>query len=137
VRDGAAPEELKRACVDALSRWRADWPSRPEIVVGLAAAGCAEVTAGVVAHIAEVGRLSHAALPVPTTVPGELASAEEAARWRDAIVVDPEATREVGGRTVLLVVDASSSLWPVTVGAAKLREAGAAAVLPLLLHRRP
>jgi ATP-dependent DNA helicase RecQ len=38
---------------------------------------------------------------------------------------------------VLLVVDASSSGWPVTVAAALLRRAGARAVLPLLLHRRP
>jgi len=38
---------------------------------------------------------------------------------------------------VLLVVDATSSLWPVTVAAAKLREAGSGVVLPLLLHRRP
>jgi ATP-dependent DNA helicase RecQ len=43
----------------------------------------------------------------------------------------------VAGRAVLLVVDASSSLWPVTVAAAVLRRAGAAVVLPLLLHRRP
>ena len=38
---------------------------------------------------------------------------------------------------MLLVVDASSSLWPVTLASAVLRRAGAAAVLPLLLHRRP
>jgi linoleoyl-CoA desaturase len=44
---------------------------------------------------------------------------------------------EVAGRVVLLVVDATSSLWPVTVASAALRRAGAHAVLPLLLHRRP
>ena len=44
---------------------------------------------------------------------------------------------DVGGRVVLLVVDATSSLWPITVAAAKLREAGATAVLPLLLHQLP
>ena len=43
----------------------------------------------------------------------------------------------VAGRAVLLVVDATSSLWPITVAAAHLRRAGARAVLPLLLHRRP
>ena len=43
----------------------------------------------------------------------------------------------VNAGTVLLVVDASSSLWPVTVASAALRRAGARAVLPLLLHRRP
>ena len=43
----------------------------------------------------------------------------------------------VGGRVVLLVVDATSSRWPITVATARLREAGAQAVLPLVLHLRP
>jgi ATP-dependent DNA helicase RecQ len=38
---------------------------------------------------------------------------------------------------VLLVVDATSSLWPITVASAVLRRAGASVVLPLLVHRRP
>jgi ATP-dependent DNA helicase RecQ len=135
--DGPAPDELKQACVEALSGWRSEWSSRPEIVVGLAAAGCADLTAEVVDHIASVGRLPSVALPVPPTDTGDLASAEEATRWRDVIDVDPDVSAAVDGRTVLLVVDASSSLWPVTIGAAKLRESGATTVLPLLLHRRP
>jgi ATP-dependent DNA helicase RecQ len=48
-------------------------------------------------------------------------------------VTEPAA---VAGRVVLLVVDASASQWPVTVAAATLREAGATAVLPLLVHRQ-
>ncbi|NUS51653.1 MAG: hypothetical protein HOQ22_11525, partial [Nocardioidaceae bacterium] len=56
--------------------------------------------------------------------------------WRDHL--DPAGVdRAVAGRCVLLVVDATSTLWPVTVGAAALRRAGATTVLPLLLHRRP
>ena len=47
----------------------------------------------------------------------------------------PEPT-ELEGRVVLLVVDATRSQWPVTVAAAKLREAGAAMVLPLVVHRQ-
>jgi ATP-dependent DNA helicase RecQ len=55
--------------------------------------------------------------------------------WRDRLAVDdPDA---VGGRCVLLVVDATSSLWPVTVASALLRRSGAAVVLPLVVHRRP
>ena len=61
---------------------------------------------------------------------------DEAAFWRDHLDASAAAAA-VAGRVVLLVVDASSSLWPVTVGAAVLRRAGASAVLPLLLHRRP
>ena len=48
-----------------------------------------------------------------------------------------ELAHAVTGKVVLLVVDASSSQWPITVAAAHLREAGASMVLPLLVHRRP
>jgi ATP-dependent DNA helicase RecQ len=136
--DGPAPEELRSACVEALARWRSEWTARPEVVVGFAAAGCRTLTAGVVGHIAEVGRIAQAELAAPpATDVGELSSAEEARLWRDGITVAADAGAAVDGRTALLVVDATASLWPVTVAAAKLREAGAAAVLPLLVHRRP
>jgi ATP-dependent DNA helicase RecQ len=136
--DGPAPDELEAACVEALAGWRSEWSARPDVVVGLAAAGCAKLTGDVVEHIADVGRIARADLPVSASVDvGELSSAEEAREWRDALTVDSDLASTVDGRTVLLVIDASASLWPVTVGAAKLREAGASAVLPLLLHRRP
>jgi len=65
----------------------------------------------------------------------ELSSADEAAYWVGRIQVpDPSA---VSGKVVLLVVDATSSLWPITIAASMLRQAGATVVLPLLLHRRP
>ena len=63
----------------------------------------------------------------------DLASPGEAAAWRDALgCADPAA---VEGKVVLLVVDASRSLWPVTLAAALLRRSGADAVLPLVVHR--
>ena len=61
----------------------------------------------------------------------EITGAVEAAYWRDHLGDAPD----VAGQAVLLVVDASSSGWPITLAAAKLREAGATAVLPLLIHR--
>jgi ATP-dependent DNA helicase RecQ len=139
TRDAAAPEEVKEACVRLLSTWRNDWPSRPEVVVDLPAAGFGTLIADVADHLASVGRLGRAAIAV-SAGPGadavrEMGSAEEAAMWRERLVVPEPAT--VSGRSVLLVVDATSSLWPVTVAAALLRRAGAAVVLPLVLHRRP
>ena len=50
---------------------------------------------------------------------------------------DQKLTTGTSGTSASTISDASSSLWPVTVGAAVLRRAGASAVLPLLLHRRP
>ena len=63
--------------------------------------------------------------------PTDATGAVEAAYWRDHLGDAPD----VAGQAVLLVVDASSSGWPITLAAARLREAGATAVLPLLIHR--
>ena len=136
--DGPPPEELTTACVQALAGWRTEWPQRPDVVVGLSVAGCPTLTDGVVDHIASVGRLSRTeVITRPPADLSELSSPEEARLWRDSITVDADVATAVADAAVLLVVDATSSLWPATVAAAKLREAGAAVVLPLLLHRRP
>jgi ATP-dependent DNA helicase RecQ len=133
--DAPAPGDLRSAAVDTLTKWRATWVSRPEVVVALPAAGFEDLTASVADHLASVGRLDRAdlALQDPPGDVSSLSSAEEAAAWRSAI----RPSQDVTGRTVLLVVDATSSLWPVTVASAHLREAGATAVLPLVIHRRP
>ena len=137
-RDAPAPEDVREAAVRLLSGWRSSWSQRPEVVVDLPAAGFPVLTGSVADHIAEVGRLDRASMPLPGSRPDlrELSSADEAALWRDAVTPD-SVPSEVAGRAVLLVVDATSSLWPITVAAAALRRGGAAAVLPLLLHRRP
>ncbi len=136
--DAPAPDDVREAAVRLLAGWRGSWSQRPEVVVDLPAAGQRLLTASVADHVAQVGRLERASLPVPDRLPDlrELSSADEAAFWRDT--VSPETVPgDVAGRSVLLVVDATSSLWPVTVAAAALRRSGASAVLPLLLHRRP
>ena len=137
--DGPAPDELKAACVDVLARWRHSWGARPEVVVTLPAAGHPLLVGDVADHLASVGRLEHAGLRLTGTpvAPAAMGSAEEAEVWRDAIEVGDDCRAVIRGRPVLLVVDASSSLWPLTLAAAALRRAGASAVLPFLLHRRP
>jgi ATP-dependent DNA helicase RecQ len=133
--DTDAVAEIARACVGVLSRWREDWPARPSVVVALDTAG-AGLADAVAAHLAEVGRLARAALTLGTAPPPdrETPGDREAAYWRSTLAVaDPTA---VEGQVVLLVVDRSWSQWPVTVAAAVLREAGARAVLPLLVHRQ-
>jgi ATP-dependent DNA helicase RecQ len=134
----AATRALADAAVGVLSRWRSSWPARPEVVLDLAAGGSG-VAAAVADHVASVGRLARASLSVRAPAdPRELSSSAEAAYWRDALEALPaEVPEQVGSRVVLLVVDATSSLWPVTVTASVLRRRGAAAVLPLLVHRRP
>jgi ATP-dependent DNA helicase RecQ len=138
ARDAAAPDEVRQACVRLLSEWRATWAARPEVVVDLPSAGFPRLTADVADHLAEVGRLGRASMVVGTPLADsrELSSAEEAVHWRECL--DPASVAPaVAGRAVLLVVDATSSLWPITVAAALLRRADASVVLPLLIHRRP
>jgi len=128
------PAELVDALVTLLGSWRRDWPARPEVVVGLPAAGFPLMMAALVGRIADIGRLATATLDVRGVVPGNVSSADEATAWHDALAVpDPVA---VSGKAVLLMVDATASLWPVTVAAAILRRSGATVVLPLVLHRR-
>ena len=104
----------------------------------LPAAGHRQLTAAIADHVATVGRLDQAELTVDRSgFTDDLSSAEEARVWRDGLQVDDATAQAVTARTVLLLVDATSSQWPITVAAAKLREAGAAAVLPLLIHKRP
>ena len=89
-------------------------------------------------HLATVGRLDRAS-PSVKRPPDDLrdrGSGEEAAWWRDSIDVSGVADA-IAGRSVLLVTGASATLWPITVGAAALRRAGASVVLPLLIHRQP
>ncbi|NNG41063.1 RecQ family ATP-dependent DNA helicase [Flexivirga sp. ID2601S] len=131
--DAAPPQDLLDAAVQTLSRWRNQWSTRPDVIVGLAATGHPQLVAGVVEHLGTVGRLPTAGWAVEARVPDDLTSPDEAAFWRKTL--GENAAPDVAGKAVLLVVDESSSGWAVTVAAATLREAGARAVLPLLLHR--
>jgi ATP-dependent DNA helicase RecQ len=137
--DGPAPDQVKGACVRLLSHWRSSWPARPEVVVDLPASGFSKLVGDLADHLASVGRLDRASVGLTSGSPAdvrELSSADEATWWRDHLSVD-DIGATVAGRSVLLVVDATASLWPITVASAVLRRAGAAVVLPLLLHRRP
>ncbi len=135
-----APEEILAGCVSLLAEWKATWARRPDIFVSLAAGGQGHLAAQVAGHLATVGHLPHVEF-VPQSPPTgdirELSSPQEAAMWRACLIADETVTNAVAGHAVLLVVDSTSSLWPVTVATAVLREAGADVVLPMLIHQRP
>lgn len=130
--DTDATAELGDAAVKALAVWRHSWVARPTVVVALALTG-SPVAQAVASRISERGRLPVAELPVDRAgAPGREASgADEAFYWRQALGTSPD----VAGQVVLLVADATSTAWPLTVAAAHLRDAGAQAVLPLLVHQ--
>ncbi|WP_226347045.1 RecQ family ATP-dependent DNA helicase [Agilicoccus flavus] len=138
-RDGAPPPDLLDGAVDVLVRWKGEWSARPSVVVDLACGGLPTMLDGVTDHLAGVGRLERGRWPVgrPPEISRESGGAAEAAAWRERLTVPPDLAALVAGRDVLLVADATSSGWPITVGGAALRDAGAGRVLPLLVHRRP
>ncbi|MCB1296587.1 MAG: RecQ family ATP-dependent DNA helicase [Gordonia sp.] len=129
--DDGAVTELADAAVATLARWGRESGIRPDVIVSLrlTGTGIAETLA---ARLRKVGRRDGGAYPVgPGEPPSDATGAVEAAYWRGRLTDPPAAA----GQTVLLVVDATTSGWPITIAAAALREAGATAVLPLLIHR--
>ncbi|WP_132992995.1 RecQ family ATP-dependent DNA helicase [Gordonia zhaorongruii] len=130
--DSSAREKLAESAVAVLGDWGRRGGMRPEAILSLDAHG-GDLAADLAERLRTVGRRPGEAFPV---VGGprparEATSAVEAAYWRDHLGPAPASD----GSVVALVVDESSSGWVVTVAAAKLREAGASAVLPLLVHQ--
>ncbi|MBA2772881.1 MAG: ATP-dependent DNA helicase RecQ [Nocardioidaceae bacterium] len=134
----AVPPELLNGCLETLVRWKSSWSTRPQSVVAMAAAGHRHLLHELATQIGSVGKL-----PLQTWNPNrpvterQTSGGDEAAAWRSALDVDDELRSFVADQAVLLLVDRTATLWPVTVAAAALREAGAVAVLPLVVHRQP
>lgn len=130
--DDAALAELGDAAVGTLAQWVRDAGMRPDVICSLRLTGTV-LAERVAAHLCEVGRRPGLGFPVRSgDGPGRDATgATEASYWRDHLGVPPD----VAGQVVVLVVDETGSGWPITLAAAALREAGATAVLPLLIHR--
>ena len=129
--DPDAAAQLADAAVTVVAQWGRSSGIRPDVIFSLDLTG-GSLAATLAARLREVGRRTGDALPVGTGQrPGrEATGATEAAYWRDHLGPMPQ----VSG-VVLLVVDETGSGWPVTLAAAALREAGASAVLPLVIHR--
>ncbi len=130
--DQRALTDLGDAAVATLSAWVRDAGMRPDVIASLRLTGTV-LSDKVAEHLCTVGRRPGLTFPVKMgDGPGRDATgATEALYWRDHLGEVPDVT----GQTVLLVVDENSSGWPITLAAASLREAGAAAVMPLLIHR--
>jgi ATP-dependent DNA helicase RecQ len=135
--DGPAPPAILDGLVAVLGRWRRSWGARPVAVVPMPSAQHAQLVRSVAMHVASVGKLPlvdalRLAGPLPDA---DVASGAEVAMLLDALALQPGVEIPAGP---LLLVDARyRSGWSVTVAAALLREAGATAVLPLVLHQLP
>ncbi|MGW5522769.1 RecQ family ATP-dependent DNA helicase [Gordonia sp. NPDC003950] len=131
--DEQAVADLGDAAVATLAAWGRESGLRPEVICSLRLGGTS-LAEDVAAYLCRVGKRDGTSLPVrlgdppPRDAPGTV----EAGYWHDHLGPAPT---EVAGRSVLLVVDESRSGWAITLAAALLRESGATAVLPLLIHR--
>lgn len=135
--DGPAPAPLLDGVVALLGRWRRHWGARPVAVVPMPSRQHPRLVQSVAAHVAAVGRLPLVeALQIDGPVPGpDAAAGARVAALFQALSRRPGVAVPEGP---LLLVDARyGSGWTMTVAAALLREAGATAVLPLVLHQRP
>jgi ATP-dependent DNA helicase RecQ len=134
--DGPVPEDLVAALVQVLAGW--EWAQRPAGVITLPSRTRPQLIANLGERIAEIGRLPLlGSLGYAGTGPGprQFNSPQRlSAIWRELLVPSPvrDAAADLDG-PVLVIDDRIETGWTMTVAAKLLREAGAPAVLPLVL----
>jgi ATP-dependent DNA helicase RecQ len=135
--DGPAPQALRDGLVQVLARWHGQWAARPVAVVPMPTADHPLLARSLAEHVARAGRLPLLdALQLVGPMPGaDLASAAQVAALSQALVLRPGVSLPDG--PLLLVAARYRSGWSATVAGALLRDAGASAVLPLVLHQAP
>ena len=134
--DGEVPPDVAAGVVDVLRRWSQTW-ERPVAVVPVPSRRHPRRVGSLAAHIATVGRLPLIeALSVDGPPPPvDAASSARAQALLAGMRIRDDVTVPAG--VVLLVDDTYRSGWTATVAGALLRDAGATAVLPLVVHQLP
>jgi ATP-dependent DNA helicase RecQ len=130
--DAPVSGEVFDAVVEVLSAW--DWSRRPAGVVAMPSATRPLMIADLARRVATIGRLPYLGeLAYTGAGPGPRRhnSAQRVRTLWNALAV-PESVSDLAG-PVLLVDDRADTGWTVTIAAKLLREAGAPAVLPLVL----
>jgi ATP-dependent DNA helicase RecQ len=140
--DRDVPEDVIEAVVEVLASWR--WDQRPAAIVSVPSASRPQLVGSLARRIAEIGRLPDLG-PLSYRDGGESAFPGGSSRqhnsahrlhavWQRFAAPAPLWTglASLSG-PVLLIDDQVDTGWTVTVAAKVLREAGAPAVLPLVL----
>lgn len=139
---------MLQACVQVLREWgngdarNPGWSGagRPAAIVGMPSRSKPQLVGSLARGISEIGRIPYLgdlqpAHGGPTGGRGGNSAYRLAGVW-DRLVVGPEleaALQSVQGQTVMLIDDLADSRWTLTVAGRALRQAGAGAVLPLVL----
>jgi ATP-dependent DNA helicase RecQ len=132
--DGPVPDEVVDAVVRVLARW--EWPQRPTWVTFVPSRRHPKLVEDLAGRIASIGRLLlQQVLERTRDDPPQLEMANSAHQCRNvhgAFAL----TGPVPAGGVLLVDDTADSKWTLTEVGARLRQAGAGPVYPLVLLRR-
>ncbi|MBW8484857.1 RecQ family ATP-dependent DNA helicase [Actinomadura parmotrematis] len=133
--DTEIPDDMFQAVVKVLAAW--DWAERPAGVVAVGSRTRPLLVGSLARRIAEIGRLPHLGdlIPLGEPAPRRHNSAQRLRSvWHSlALPDDVAAAVASAGGPVLLIDDRIDTGWTATVAARLLREAGAPAVLPLVL----
>ncbi|MFF1254837.1 RecQ family ATP-dependent DNA helicase [Pseudarthrobacter sp. NPDC058329] len=139
---------MLQACVQVLREWgtgdgrNPGWSGvgRPAAIVSIPSRSKPELVGSLARGISEIGRIPYLgglqlAHGGPTGGRGGNSAYRLAGVW-DRLVVGPELEAALGavqGQPVMLIDDLTDSRWTLTVAGRALRQAGAGAVLPLVL----
>jgi ATP-dependent DNA helicase RecQ len=129
--DQDVPEDVFAAVVQVLAAWK--WPTRPTQVVWIPSRRRPRLVASLATRLASVGRLRLLGPMVRRRDEPGRPRSNSAQRLRDVYGAFTAEALQILPGPVLLVDDRSDSGWTITEATRVLREAGAEAVLPLVL----
>ncbi|WP_067483058.1 RecQ family ATP-dependent DNA helicase [Actinomadura hibisca] len=133
--DDEITPDMFDAVVKVLSAW--DWEQRPSAVVSVGSRTRPRLVTSLAHRISEIGRLPYLGelVPLGEPAPRRHNSAQRLRSVWHTFAVPEEVTAALQQNPgpVLLVDDRIETGWTMTVAARLLREAGATAVLPLVL----
>jgi len=137
IGDNPAPDWILTAVVAVLTRWKSEWSARPTVVVPAPSSRQPKLIRSIAEGIASVGKLPvREALAITDGANAQDQSAKaRAALQASRLSILPRV--DLTGEVVLLVDDTWKTGWTATVAGALLREHGAQAVLPLVVHQQP
>ena len=146
--DRSVDPGMLQACVQVLREWGTGdartpgWSGagRPAAIVSIPSRSKPQLVESLARGISEIGRIPYLgglelAHGGPTGSRGGNSAYRLAGVW-DRLVVGPELDAALGGlngQAVMLIDDLTDSRWTLTVAGRALRQAGAGAVLPLVL----
>jgi len=135
--DTPIDQQIADGLVDVMRRWKSQWAERPVAVVPIPSRRFPRRAHSIAEHLGSVGRLpvidvfrQHGAAPPTDSASGVRVKALDAGLTIRAEIELPRGP-------ILLVDDFYRTGWTMTVAAALLRDAGATAVLPLVVHQLP